>query len=85
MAFLGILSLAVPTLSLNARKKRLQQVKDISEAKVREGSEDAFLEIVKEVRQVREDAAGRWRPIDEYCLIIGYFLLLGSAFLRVFS
>lgn len=75
----GIAILAVPTWSLNRRKKRLQAVRDAL-------AQDAQT-FRASVREILHDKQNRdvsdWRRIDELCLIAGYLLLLGSAFARL--
>jgi hypothetical protein len=77
---LGVAVLAVPTWSLNRRKKRLQAV--------RRALPETPVTFKDRVRGILEDRRNRevsdWRPIDELCLIAGYGLLLGSSVLRLF-
>jgi len=83
--FFGIAILAVPTISLNKRKKSLQQANEILDRASQRTSKDPFAEILSEVQDARGTLAGQWRRIDEICLVIGYFLLLGSSFARIFT
>ncbi|MEO3416154.1 hypothetical protein AAFO92_15995 [Roseovarius sp. CAU 1744] len=84
LTFLGIAILSVPTLSLNKRKKKLQQASDILERATKRNTDDAFNQLIEEVQEARGALAGQWRRVDEICLFVGYFLLLGSSLLRVF-
>jgi len=80
-SFAGIATLAVPVWSLNKRKRRLQAVKQANlDAKSDKDFRSKTLAILsdKQKKSVED-----WRAIDECCLIVGYGLLLGSAFLRI--
>ncbi|MCB2054852.1 MAG: hypothetical protein KDE35_11500 [Geminicoccaceae bacterium] len=80
-AFAGILVLAVPTWSLNLRKKKLQHIRDAARESPSAG---AFRDQVRAILSIkRERDVGAWRRIDEVCLTVGYLLLLGSAALRL--
>ncbi|MEH6523581.1 MAG: hypothetical protein V7775_20480 [Sulfitobacter sp.] len=83
--FFGIAILAVPTLSLNKRKKSLQQANGILDRALQRTADDPFNEVISEVQEARGTLAGQWRRIDEICLFIGYFLLLGSSFARIYT
>lgn len=83
--FIGIAILAVPTLSLNKRKKSLQKVDEILERAQGRAPEDPFTELISEVHEARGTLATQWRRIDEICLFVGYFLLLGASFARIFT
>ena len=78
-SLIGIATLAVPTWSLNKRKKKLQAVR-----KAMPQRPDSFRGSVKGIltdkwnREVSD-----WRRIDEICLLAGYLLLLGSSFARL--
>jgi hypothetical protein len=80
--FLGILILAVPVLSLNARKRKLHEVKT-SDTTAKTDSE-----FRKQVRVIlygkHKDSVEGWRGRDQTCLILGYTLLLGAALFRLF-
>jgi hypothetical protein len=79
-ALIGIAILAVPTWSLNKRKKNLQSVRKTTPQKP-----DSFRASVKAILTDKHNRdVADWRRIDEICLIAGYLLLLGSAFLRLF-
>ena len=66
----GIAVLAVPTWSLNIRKKRLQAVRDAL-AQEPETFRDSVRSILADKRN-RE--VSDWRRIDEVCLLVGYLL-----------
>jgi hypothetical protein len=76
----GIAILAVPTWSLNFRKKKLKTIRDALPR-----DPDSFR---ARVRAIVEDKWGRdvsdWRRIDEVCLLVGYLCVLGSAVARMF-
>lgn len=75
----GIAILAVPTWSLNNRKKKLQAVRD---ALPQEPA--TFRDSVRTILKDKRDRdVSEWRRIDELCLWAGYLLLLGSAVLRL--
>jgi hypothetical protein len=79
--FLGIAILAVPTWSLNLRKKKLQR---ILEADDPAATDPRFRARVRAIlKGKRERDVADWRRIDEWCLIAGYLLVLGAAALRV--
>lgn len=78
-ALIGIAILAVPTWSLNRRKKRLQAVRDALPQEPK-----TFRDSVKGIlTDKRNKEVSDWRWIDEICLIVGYLLLLGSSFARL--
>lgn len=80
--FSGILILAVPVLSLNARRRNLHRVKTTDETAA---SDSDFRKQVRVILSNKyKDSVERWRGIDQVCLMLGYFLLLGSSFLRLF-
>ncbi|WP_226582790.1 hypothetical protein [Acuticoccus sediminis] len=82
-AFCGVAVLSVPVWSLNFRRRRLQALRTAD----REAADDTDFRrrarglLIDRHRKNVED----WRPIDQTCLAIGYTLLLGSAFLRLFA
>ena len=78
MSFSGIVVLAIPTFSLNFRKKSLAKIVAIVARRKAKGDRGALDEIAAELKTRKEQQAGRWRGIDEKCLYLGYFLLLGS-------
>lgn len=79
-SLLGIAILAVPTWSLNRRKKMLQAVRDALPQ-----DPNSFRDSVKTIlTDKRNKDVADWRRIDEICLLAGYLLLLGSSFLRLF-
>ena len=79
-ALLGIAVLAVPTWSLNHRKKKLQEIR-----KALPDEAATFKDRVKRILKDKRDRdVADWRPRDETCLYTGYLLLLGSAFFRLF-
>jgi hypothetical protein len=79
-SMVGILILAFPAWSLNARKKRLQAIRDILPEEA-----NTFKERVRGIlRDKRNRDVSDWRPVDEKCLFFGYLLLLGSAIVRLF-
>lgn len=79
-ALSGIAVLAVPTWSLNVRKKKLRE---ITEAMPSDPA--TFRARVKGIlHDKRNRAVADWRRIDEICLIVGYLFLLGSAAARLF-
>lgn len=79
-AFLGIMVLAVPVWSLNLRKKKLAQIEAALPA-----DPDSFRAQVRDIlKGKRARQVAEWRRVDEVCLWLGYALLLGSAFLRLF-
>lgn len=79
--FLGIAILAVPVLSLNNRKRRLQRIRDLD---AEGGDDSSFRAKVRALShdKWRENVEG-WRRIDQVCLFGGYALLLGASFLRL--
>jgi hypothetical protein len=80
-SFLGVAVLAGPVWSLNFRKKRLQQIRDLEAAG---GSAEAFRGRIRAIlRSKRERDVADWRRVDEFCLAGGYLLVLGSAGLRL--
>ncbi|WP_417741014.1 hypothetical protein [Salipiger sp.] len=81
-SFIGIAVLSVPVWSLNFRRKRLQQIRDAEKAT---SSDTDFRARARKLLMDRHKRnVEDWRPIDQLCLGIGYFALLGSAFLRLF-
>ena len=80
---LGIVILAVPVLSLNKRKKALARIPAMVER--RKKDDDAILldTIGAELKSELGDRVNTWRRTDEYCLYIGYLLLLASSCLRL--
>lgn len=78
-SLIGIVVLAVPTWSLNHRKKKLQEIR-AALPKEAVTFKDSVKGILKDKRN--RDVAD-WRPVDEKCLFAGYVLLLGSAFFRL--
>lgn len=78
-SLVGIAILAVPTWSLNFRKKRLQEVR-----KALPEEPKTFKDHVRTIlKDKRNRDVSDWRRIDEICLLAGYLLLLGSSFLRL--
>ena len=79
MTLVGIAVLAVPVWSLNRRRKRLKEVRDLLE--------ETPASFKKKVRSIVVDKQDRdvsdWRQIDEICLVVGYGALLGAAVLRL--
>ncbi len=75
--FSGILILAVPVLSLNARKRNLHRVKTTDETAANDS------DFRKQMRDIlsdkQKDSVETWRGIDQICLLLGYILLLGSS------
>lgn len=82
IAFLGVAILSWPVLSLNARRKRLQELRDAD----RPEQDDAGFR--KAARDIligrRERHVSDWRRLDEICLILGYLLLFGSSLARLY-
>lgn len=81
-AFCGVAVLSVPVWSLNFRRKRLQALRDADRAA---GADDGDfrtrarqLLITRHQRNVED-----WRRLDQACLALGYALLLGSSFMRL--
>lgn len=83
-AFAGVAILAVPVLSLNRRKKRLQRLRDIVARRGESGDARALDRVSDELSRKRESDVAIWRQLDEVCLFAGYLLLLGSAASRLF-
>ncbi len=83
-AFAGIAVLAVPVLSLNRRKKRLQRLRDIVAQRGESGDRRALDRVGEALGRARERDVALWRRADEICLFLGYFLVLGSAGSRLF-
>jgi hypothetical protein len=81
-SFLGIAILAVPVWSLNFRRKRLTALRqaDRNAASDTDFRAQARKLLIDRHRRNVDD----WRPVDQACLAIGYLLLLGAAFLRLF-
>jgi hypothetical protein len=80
-SFAGVAVLAVPTWSLNVRKKKLQAIRD---ADAPGATADGFRAKVRGIlRDKRERDVADWRRTDELCLITGYLLVLGASALRV--
>lgn len=79
--FLGIAILAVPVLSLNNRKRRLQRIRDLDRDELDNGSFRAKVRALSQDKW-RENVEG-WRKADQLCLFAGYALLLGASFLRL--
>lgn len=78
--FLGVLILAVPVWSMDQRKGRLAKEK----AAALETDPDGFEgELVPHLITLLKKDIDDWRPLDRACLIVGYVLLLGSAFARL--
>jgi hypothetical protein len=82
-SFFGILILAVPVWSLNWRKKRLQQIREATDAT--DGASDLRAKIRAILKDRRERDVADWRRADEICLWLGYALLLGSAAIRALA
>lgn len=82
---LGIAILAVPTFSMNLRKKTLSRIEGITQRQTVAGRQSALGDIAKELQHSAENRVTNWRRIDDICLRVGYFLLLGSAIIRVFT
>lgn len=78
--FLGIAILAVPTWSLNVRKKKLQLIRDADSTNPDAGNFRSRVRAI--LRDKRERDVSDWRRRDEICLMIGYLLVLGSAAIR---
>lgn len=78
----GIAILAVPAFSLNLRKKTLSRIEAIAQRQSHSGRESALRDITTELKHDAETNVANWRRIDEFCLWIGYILLLGSALCR---
>ena len=81
--FLGIAILAVPVWSLNTRKRKLHQVRSADQNAENDSDFRAKTRAIlsdKHKKNVED-----WRPIDQFCLVIGYVLLLGASLLRVLS
>ncbi|MDQ2094520.1 hypothetical protein [Rhodalgimonas zhirmunskyi] len=83
-SFAGIAVLAVPVLSLNKRKKRLQRLRDIVARRGESGDKRALDRVGEELTRNREREVAIWRRFDELCLYAGYILVLGSAASRLF-
>ncbi|MEL7212262.1 MAG: hypothetical protein AAGK92_06345 [Pseudomonadota bacterium] len=80
MTLIGIAVLAVPVWSLNRRRKRLKEVRDLLEE-----TPDSFKRKVRGIVVDKQDRDVQdWRRIDEICLIVGYAALLGAAVMRLF-
>lgn len=84
-SFAGIAVLAVPVWSLNRRKRALSRLprpapRPTPATRPGEAAADA---LVDEIRAGATGWVNDWRPIDDACLRIGYALLLGSSFLRI--
>ena len=79
MTLVGIAVLAVPGWSLNVRRKRLKEVRNLLD--------ETPVSFKKKVREIVVDKQDRdvtdWRRIDEVCLVVGYVALLGAAVLRL--
>lgn len=78
----GIAILSVPAFSLNFRKKKLARITRIVQSRKRGEEKRALDTIAAELHLEATERANRWRRADEVCLLIGYLLLLGSAFTR---
>lgn len=78
----GIAILSVPAFSLNFRKKTLARITRIVQSRKRGEEKRALDTIAAELQLEAAEKAHRWRRADEICLLIGYLLLLGSAFVR---
>ena len=78
-AFVGGLMLAVPVLSLNARKREFSGL--VSELrKLKQIDSQGLATAMAEVQTTdAADAVAKWRWLDQFCLYVGYGLLLGSA------
>lgn len=80
-SFGGVAILSVPVWSLNFRRKQLHR------HKVADREEHDTESFRARGRKVLLDRHKRnvedWRPVDQACLLAGYLLLLGSAFLRL--
>ena len=75
----GIAVLAVPTWSLNSRKKKKKIQESLPKDPV------TFRDHVKGILKDKwERDISDWRRIDEVCLVVGYLLLLGSSLFRLF-
>ncbi|SNR44446.1 hypothetical protein [Puniceibacterium sediminis] len=79
--FAGIAILAVPVWSLNSRKRKLHQVRQADQSA--EDDSDFRSKTRKILKDMHEKDVAGWRWRDHFCLLVGYVLLLGSAFLRV--
>lgn len=80
----GILLLSVPAFSLNRRKKALERIRSIISKRNSQGDGSALDSIALALQERRQDNAGRWHRMDELCLYIGYFSLLGASLWRLF-
>lgn len=88
-AFLGVLILSVPVLSLDWRKMQLERIRKIvagtGAGTGEAGKAEGFDRIAAEVKDGREAAATRWRPVDRVCLYAGYALVFLSSIARIFA
>lgn len=85
MTFLGILVLAVPVWSLNLRKKSLHKIEQVIEGRSGKNQTGILDDIDKIVKSHGQRSVANWRPCDQFCLIVGYLLLLGGSGWRLFS
>lgn len=83
-SFAGVAILSVPTWSLNFRKKRLQRIRDVIDARSNREAGNVIDDVAAIVHGRRQAGAAQWRRIDEVCLAVGYLLLLGSSAIRIF-
>lgn len=84
MTFLGIAVLSMPVWSLNKRKKQLTRLENAFGQDTAKARDESVQELADELIEERKKDTGDWRGWDEFCLWLGYGLLLGASFLRLF-
>ena len=81
----GIGILSIPAFSLNMNKRALTRIRNLVQARDTSGDKSALDIIARELESEASGRVSQWRRIDEICLRVGYFLLLGAAILRIFA
>ena len=71
--------------SLNMNKRALTRIRNLVQARDTSGDKSALDIIARELESEASGRVSQWRRIDEICLRVGYFLLLGAAILRIFA
>ncbi|MBM9593300.1 hypothetical protein [Roseitranquillus sediminis] len=80
IGFVGIAILAVPTMAVNRRKKRLDRIE-----RLLIGGDDGpgLRRVARRLREERARRATRWHRMDELCLYLGYACLFASTLMRL--
>ncbi len=81
-SLIGMLLLAYPALSLDRRKRDLDRVERILEARDEAARGSLLAQLGRDVQRRRGSALARWRALDRVCLYGGYIFLLVPLLVR---